>query len=75
MATVKLTSCNNAFEAEVLKGVLDSSGIPCILQGAGISGVKIGQFGTYNSAFEVTVLVREEDLVAAIEIINDKDNK
>ena len=33
MATVTLATCTNVVEAEILKGALESAGVPCILQG------------------------------------------
>lgn len=69
MALVKLTSCWNALEAEILRGALESAGIPCIVQSSTVSTVRIGDMGIGNSAFEVPILVREEDLADALEVI------
>ncbi|MCQ2258937.1 MAG: DUF2007 domain-containing protein [Bacteroidaceae bacterium] len=67
MAT-KLTTCNNSFEAELIKGRLESEGIGCVLQGEGVS-VLYGGIG----AMPVNVLVCEEDLEKAKSIIEDQD--
>lgn len=65
MATVTLITCANAIEAEILKGALESSGIPCILQGVTSSQVN------GISAIDVPILVREEDLEDARRVISD----
>ena len=68
MALVELTTCWNAFEAEILKGALETAGIPCIVQSSYFSNVEIGN-GIANSACAIPVLVREEDLEAAKQVI------
>lgn len=70
MALTKLITCWAPIEAEIVKGALESAGIPCILQGAGISSAYIGE-GLANSAFSVQVLVREEDLEDAMKVIQE----
>lgn len=69
MATVILMKCGNAFEAEVVKGRLESEGIPSILQGENSSFLRMGM--GYQSGFEVNVLVAERDYEKAVEIVND----
>ena len=64
MATL-LTACNNTFEAELLKGRLESEGIPCVLQGETMNLVYGG-----ISAMPINLLVREKDLEKALEVIN-----
>ena len=68
MALVELTTCWNTFEAEILKGALETAGIPCIVQSSYFSNVEIGN-GIANSACAIPVLVREEDLEAAKQVI------
>ena len=68
MALVKLTTCWNSFEAEILKGKLESAGIPCMLQSSYFSNVEIGN-GIANSACAIPVLVREEDLEEAKKVV------
>lgn len=58
MALVKLASCWNTVEAEIIKGALDTAGIACMLQ----STLSAGDMGLGISAFEIPILVREEDL-------------
>lgn len=69
MATL-LTSCNNTFEAELLKGRLESEGIPCVLQGETMNLVYGG-----ISAMPINLLVREEDLEKALEVINSDEEE
>ncbi|MBE6332980.1 MAG: DUF2007 domain-containing protein [Bacteroidales bacterium] len=69
MDFVQLTVCWNALEAKLLKGKLASAGIPCVLQGDTVSTVGVG-FGGANSAFQIPVLVRTEDLASARNVIN-----
>lgn len=52
MALVKLTSCWNTVEAEIIKGALDTAGIACMLQStltAGDMGLGISAFEHYRS--------------------------
>ena len=68
MTLVKLTTCWNSFEAEILKGSLESVGIPCLLQSSYFSNMEIGN-GIANSACAIPVLVREEDLEEAKKVV------
>lgn len=70
MELVKLTTCWNQVEAEIIKGALASAGIDCIIQGAVASNIRIGN-GFGNSAFEIPILVRAEDLDDAKQVINN----
>ncbi|MCQ2293257.1 MAG: DUF2007 domain-containing protein [Bacteroidaceae bacterium] len=69
MATL-LTACNNTFEAELLKGRLESEGIPCVLQGETMNLVYGG-----ISAMPINILVREEDLEKALELIKNDNTE
>lgn len=71
MELVKLTTCWNQVEAEIIKGALASAGIACIIQGAVASNIRIGN-AIGNSAFEIPILVRTEDLEDAKQVINNK---
>lgn len=64
MALVKLTYCDNNFQAEVLKGRLNDMGIECILQGSNFNNV----YGPIPAA-AIVVLVEEEDLAKAQELL------
>lgn len=64
MALVTLTSCDNYFQAELIKGNLASEGIPCVIQGENISSL----YGGIN-AMPIRVLVNEEQLETALAII------
>lgn len=69
MAIVRLTSCWNSFEAEVVKGALETAGIPCLIQGSTFADVRIGGLGIANSACEIPILVNEQDLDDALKVI------
>lgn len=69
MATVTLATCTNVVEAEILKGALESAGVPCILQGENSSLVNA------IPAVDVQILVREEDLEVAKEAIEKSQSK
>lgn len=73
MALVELTTCWNSFEAEILKGALESAGIPCMLKGSYFSNAEIGN-GIANSACAIPILVREEDLEAAKQVIAEAED-
>lgn len=70
MELVTLTTCWNTFEAEMIKNRLEEAGIICILQGAASSGIRIGA-GVANCAFEIPVLVMNEDLRAAYKFLEE----
>ncbi len=74
MALVRLTSCWNSFEAEVIKGALESAGIPCLIQGASFADVRIGGLGIANSACEIPILVNELDLEDAKKVLAENAN-
>lgn len=74
MALVRLTSCWNSFEAEVIKGALETAGIPCLIQGASFADVRIGGLGIANSACEIPILVNEQDLEDALKTLAEKPN-
>ena len=58
---VRLTTCNNDFNAQMLKGALESEGIPSILNNEIMSG--------YLGTSGVDILVKEEDLEAAQKVL------
>lgn len=66
MAAVLLKTCDNSFQAKVLKGALEAEGIECILQGENFSVI-------YGGAFGVNVLVDEADLEEANRIIEEAE--
>ena len=65
MALVKLSSCWNTVDAEIIKGALDTARIACMLQ----STLSAGDMGLGIAAFEIPILVREEDLEEAKKVI------
>lgn len=65
---VKLKTCSNAFEAQLLKSRLEDAGIPSIVADENISMLYAGAVG----AFAPRVLVREEDFEAALQLIEEK---
>lgn len=65
---VKLTSCKNAFEAEVVKSALADMGIEAVLQGENISTIYGG-----IDAFAVNVLVEEKDYKKALTFIDSRE--
>lgn len=65
---LRLTTCKNAFDAEVVKGALADMGIESILQGENMSQV-YGGIG----AMEVNVLVDEKDYDKARAFIDSRE--
>lgn len=72
MALVELTTCWNSFEAEIIKGVLDSAGIPCMFKGSGFSGIEIGSGGIGNSACCIPIFVQEQDYETARTLLDEQ---
>lgn len=64
---VRLTTCKNAFEAEVVKGALADLGIECILVNENMSQVYGG-----IQVMDVDILVDENDIEKAQEYINSR---
>lgn len=67
MDTIIIKSCANAFEAEVVKGALESAGINCFLQGENISVI----YGSIGGAFAVDVIIDEADAERAQQVLAD----
>ncbi len=66
----KLKTCNSDFEAQLLKGMLMSQGIVCMLSNENVTNV----YGGINFAFGgIDIMVRDADLTAAKEIVNHAD--
>ena len=59
-------TCQNEFEAELVKGLLADVGVECILQGKNMSQI----YGGIN-AMSVNVLVNERDYDRALALISD----
>ena len=62
---VRLTSCTNEFNAQLLKGALESEGIPAMFS----NEIMSGYLGTQG----VDILVKEEDLEAAKKILKQQE--
>ena len=63
---VRLTTCTNEFNAQLLKGALESEGIPAMLS----NEIMSGYLGTQGA----DVLVKEEDFEAAQKILEQQEN-
>ena len=61
---IRLTNCTNEFNAQLLKGALESEGIPAMLSNEIMSG--------YMGTQGVDILVKEEDLEAAKKILDQQ---
>jgi hypothetical protein len=61
MKTTRLTRCDNYWQANLLKGALESAGIPCAVH----NEFNLYSFGIANGMTGVDVLVYEDDLERA----------
>jgi hypothetical protein len=69
MKTIKLMNCNDSFEANLIKAKLEDAGIPCFLTNENFSSL----YPLFPPAWkEIQVMIREEDLEKAIEILKNK---
>lgn len=68
--TVKLTTCENSFQANVIKGRLESEGIQSMLKNENFNFL---YGGLNNSSVGVDVVVLEEDLERAKIILNEPE--
>ncbi|MCD6521612.1 DUF2007 domain-containing protein [Candidatus Calescamantes bacterium] len=70
--TVKVYTAKDEFEANLIKGLLESEGIPCNL----ITQVPHSVYPfTVDGLAEVQIMVREEDADRAREIIESKEGE
>ena len=67
---VKVAVCKDAFEGEVVKGLLAANDIDCILQNETMSQIYGG-----IQAFAINVLVQEEDAEKAKELLAARDGE
>ena len=70
MELVKIYSADSQLDAEVIKSILDSEGIPAMLSGESCGQLLPGLFGCVGMG-AVSVLVRPEDADVAREILAD----
>lgn len=73
MALSTLITCRNGFEAEMIKSKLDAYDLPCVLQGESVSNIYGYGINFGHRAFSIQVLVREEDLAAALDVIKEEE--
>lgn len=72
MHTIKLITCDNSFQANVIKGRLENEGIPCFLKNENFNFL----YGGINSnSIGVDIMINEEDLEKAEAIINDTNDE
>ena len=64
---VNIANCKDAFEGEMVKGLLAANGIDCFLQNESMSQLYGGVL-----AMSINVLVREEDAEKAWEILDSR---
>ena len=64
----KLVTCNNAIEAELLKGALEDMDIPCIIQGE-VTSLMYGGIG----ALPVVLLVDDKDIQRAKSFLTEEE--
>lgn len=64
---VKIKTCANSFEAQLIKTKLESEGIPCMIADENISAL----YGNAVLSFNPRILVREEDEKRALEVLNE----
>lgn len=70
MNIVRLLTCDNAIEAHLIKGRLNNEGIDCYITNENIATLK----PAYNDllGFGVEIMIKEDDLVRACELLTDK---
>ncbi|MBO4826712.1 MAG: DUF2007 domain-containing protein [Prevotella sp.] len=64
---VKVANCKDAFEGEVVKGMLEANGIECYLQNENMSQIYGG-----IQAMAINVMVKEEDAEKAKELLSER---
>jgi hypothetical protein len=66
---VVVKSCGNRLEAELVKGVLEDAGIPAMMQGDTVGGMR-EHIAWSGAGFRI--LVREEDASLARDVLNQE---
>lgn len=69
MKTVRIKSCIDSFEANIIKGKLENEGIECFLTNENLSTLLPHHFMSEISG--VQVLVDEENVEKALEILKE----
>jgi len=67
MTTINLTTCNNSFEANLMKGMLENNGIRCFLTNENFSNLMPHYNGVMGAG--VQIMIEESDLEKAQELI------
>jgi len=67
MNTIVLTTCNNSFEANLIKGKLENNGISCFLANENISNLMPYFNGMMGAG--VQIIIEDSDLEKAQELI------
>jgi hypothetical protein len=73
MPTIKLTTCDNAIEANFIKNNLENEGIECFLTNEISSTLLPGFTGMLNAG--VHIMINEEDFEKASALIKKPDSK
>lgn len=73
MNTIRLTTCNDSFEASLIKDKLEDEGIECFLTNENFTSL----FPNYNGILGsgIQVMIDEKNLERALEIIKDKQTE
>jgi hypothetical protein len=67
MQIIRLKSCSNAFEAKMLKDILDNEGIECFLTNENFTSVFPVFNGMYGTGIQL--MIKEEDYEKASKLI------
>lgn len=70
--TVKLMTCENSFQANLIKGKLASEGIPSMLKNENFNFI---YGGLNNSSLGVDIVVLEDDLERALKVIEEHEGE
>lgn len=73
MRTIILTTCNNVFEANLIKGMLENNDIKCFLTNENFSNLMPQFNGMMGSG--INILVDECDLEKAQKLISEQETK
>lgn len=67
MTTILLTTCNSSFEANLMKGILETNGIRCFLTNENFSNLMPHYNGMMGAGIQI--MIDENDREKAIELI------
>lgn len=72
MATIRLTTCSNTIDANMIKNILENEGISCFLTNENFTSLMPGYNGMLGSGIQI--MIDEKDFENAKKLIENQEN-